>query len=121
LAVLKEPVVAPLTLLTRRSTFLWSLASPSPALKMSFHLKVTAGRSSFGAMPDSTSGIAPSSPSALHLVARALQSPHPWHRSRFGVAFRGTVTVGGRLLAVVEREHDATSENFDAQMPGRRR
>jgi hypothetical protein len=32
------------------------LASPPPALKMSFHLNVTAGRSGIGAMPDSVSG-----------------------------------------------------------------
>ena len=42
-------------------------------------------------------------------------------RCPVGERLRGTVTVGGRLLAVVEREHDATSENFDTQMPGRRR
>ncbi|WVZ67630.1 hypothetical protein U9M48_016682 [Paspalum notatum var. saurae] len=53
--------------LTRRSAFLpaRSRASPPPpALKMSFHLNVTAGRSGVGAMPDSASGTAAASASA---------------------------------------------------------
>ena len=100
LALLKEPVAAPppaewpaerllekgqmlmlissafpLTLLTRRSTFLRSLASPPPALKMSFHLNVTAGRSGVGAMPDSASGCAAASPSASGSGSAAESAP----------------------------------------------
>jgi hypothetical protein len=62
--------------LTRRSAFLRSLASPPPlfALKMSFHLNVTAGRSGVGAMPDSASGCAGAAASA---ESRA-SSPPTW-------------------------------------------